>query len=35
MKCHCEGRSDEAIHLKNFSWIATPDFVGLAMTKKK
>jgi len=29
--CHGEERSDAAIHL-DFSWIATPDFVGLAMT---
>jgi hypothetical protein len=31
--CHGEERSDAAIHL-DFSWIATPDCVGLAMTKK-
>jgi hypothetical protein len=29
--CHGEERSDVAIHLE-FSWIATADFVGLAMT---
>ena len=32
--CHGEERSDTAIHL-DFSWIATPDFVGLAMTNNR
>jgi hypothetical protein len=32
--CHGEKRSDAAIHL-NFSWIAAPDFVGLAMTDEE
>jgi hypothetical protein len=31
--CHGEERSDAAIHL-DLSWIATPDFVGLAMTNR-
>ncbi|HUG09605.1 MAG TPA: hypothetical protein VMM36_01255 [Opitutaceae bacterium] len=29
--CHGEERSDAAIH-PDVRWIATPDFVGLAMT---
>ena len=31
--CHGEERSDAAIHL-DFSWIATPSFLGLAMTNR-